>query len=108
MAVKVCAESQLEPGSAVKVVIDGIPIALVKDGEGNCYAIGDTCSHADISLSEGFVEGKAVECWAHGARFDLKTGQALALPATDDVPVYELTIVNGDVYVDVAELADAR
>lgn len=108
MAVKVCTESQLETGSVLKAVVDGIPIALVKDSEGNCYAIGDTCSHADISLSEGFVEGTAVECWAHGAKFDLNTGHPLALPATEDIPVYKLTIVDGDVYVDVPALVDTH
>lgn len=100
MAVKVCAERDLTVGQAVKVTVDGIHIALVKDSDGNCFALGDACSHADISLSEGFVEGPALECWAHGAKFDLSTGRALTLPATSPVPVYALTIVDGDVYID--------
>lgn len=99
MAVKVCAESELGPGQMMRVLIDGKAIALVKDDSGKCYAIGDTCSHAEISLSEGFVEGNRIECWAHGAQFDLDTGSALTLPATDPVPVYELNIVDGDIYV---------
>ena len=102
MAVKVCAESELEPGQMVKVLIDGKAVALVKDDSGKCHAIGDTCSHAEISLSEGFVEGNQIECWAHGAQFDLNTGSALTLPATDPVPVYELKIVDGDIYVGTA------
>lgn len=105
MAVKVCAESELEPGQTVKVLIDGKPVALVKDDNGTCHAIGDTCSHAEISLSEGFVEGTQIECWAHGAHFDLNTGRAVTLPATDPVPVYELSIVDGDIYVG-AEISD--
>ncbi|HEY5222300.1 MAG TPA: non-heme iron oxygenase ferredoxin subunit [Microbacteriaceae bacterium] len=99
MAVKVCAESDLQPGQSVKVLVNGKAVALVKDEYGTCHAIGDTCSHAEISLSEGFVEGSKLECWAHGARFDLNTGRALTLPATDPVPVYELSIVDGDIYV---------
>jgi 3-phenylpropionate/trans-cinnamate dioxygenase ferredoxin subunit len=100
MAIKVCAERELAVGQAVKVIVDGIHIALVKDSDGNCYALGDACSHADISLSEGFVEGRELECWAHGGKFDLSTGRALTLPATSPVPVYALTIVDGDVYID--------
>ncbi|TAM68216.1 MAG: non-heme iron oxygenase ferredoxin subunit [Microbacteriaceae bacterium] len=99
MAVKVCAESDLQPGQSVKVLVNGKAVALVKDDNGTCHAIGDTCSHAEISLSEGFVEGSNLECWAHGARFDLNTGRALTLPATEPVPVYELSIVDGDIYV---------
>lgn len=108
MSVRVCAEAEIETGTAVKVVIDGVPIALVKDSAGTCFAIGDTCSHADVSLSEGFIEEGRVECWGHGARFDLSTGRALTLPATDPVPVYHLEIVDGDVYVDTAALIGAE
>ena len=102
MAIKVCAETELEPGQTLKVLIDGKAITLVKDEHGTCHAIGDMCSHAEISLSEGFVEGAQIECWAHGAQFDLTTGDALTLPATDPVPVYELSIVDGDIYVGAA------
>ena len=56
MAVKVCSEDDVELGSAVRVVIDDVPIALVRDSAGVVHAIGDTCTHGDISLSEGFVE----------------------------------------------------
>lgn len=107
MAVRVCAESELDPECALKVVIDGIPIVLAKDSDGTCHALGDTCSHAEISLSEGFVEKDKIECWAHGAVFDLKTGRALRLPATEPVPVYELSVVDGDIYIDVNVLVDA-
>lgn len=100
MAVRVCAESELGPGEAVKVLIGGAAVALVKDADGTCHAIGDTCSHAEISLSEGFVEEGQIECWAHGARFDLHSGRALTLPATDPIPVYQVNVVDGDIYVD--------
>ncbi len=49
---------------------------------GDVHAIGDTCTHGDISLAEGFVEDGAVECWAHGSMFSLQTGKPLSLPAT--------------------------
>jgi len=98
---KVCAESELAVNEAVKVIIDGVAVALVKDGAGNCFALGDMCSHADISLSDGFVEGDDLECWAHGGRFELATGRPRTLPASEPVPVYAVTLVNGDVFVDV-------
>lgn len=106
MPTRVCAEDELELGEAIKVIIDGVPVALVKDSAGNCFALGDTCSHGDISLSEGFVEGDEIECWAHGGKFELATGAPRALPVSEPVPVYPLTIIDGDVYVDVTTQVD--
>ena len=65
------------------------------------FAVGDTCTHADVSLSEGDVEDGGVECWLHGSRFDLKTGQPSGLPANRPVPTYSVTIEGDDVLVDV-------
>ena len=100
MAVKVCSEDDVELGSAVRVVIDDVPIALVRDSAGVVHAIGDTCTHGDISLSEGFVEDDTLECWAHGSKFSLTTGAALTLPAYEPVPTFTVTIVDGDIYID--------
>ena len=88
----------IEPGTAQKVTIDGRDIALVRLDD-DVYAIGDTCSHADVSLSEGFVEADdcAIECERHGALFDLKTGEPLSLPAVRPVPTYDVAVVDGDV-----------
>jgi len=97
---QICALDDLEPNQAVKVDIDGIPIAVVRDSSGAVFAIGDTCTHGDISLSEGFVEGETIECWAHGSLFSLKSGKALTLPAYDPVPVYKVEIVDGLVFID--------
>jgi len=99
-ATKICAFDELEPNQAIKVEIDGVAIALVRDANGDVFAIGDTCTHGDISLSEGFVDGETLECWAHGSMFSLKTGKPLTLPAYDPVPVYQVDLIDGDVYVD--------
>lgn len=101
-ASKICALDDLEPNQAVKVDIDGVSIALVKDSAGAVFAIGDTCTHGDISLSEGFVEGETLECWAHGSQFSLRTGKPLTLPAYEPVPVYQVELIDGDVYIDPA------
>jgi 3-phenylpropionate/trans-cinnamate dioxygenase ferredoxin subunit len=69
----------LPPGSARKVVVDGHEVALVHT-EGTVFAVGDQCSHADVSLSEGEVDGCTLACWLHGSRFDLRTGRPTGLP----------------------------
>jgi 3-phenylpropionate/trans-cinnamate dioxygenase ferredoxin subunit len=102
-ATKVCAVSELAANSAKRVVIDGTPIAVVLDSAGSVHAIGDTCTHGDISLSEGFVEDDTLECWAHGSKFELASGKPLTLPAYEPVPVYVVTITDGDVYIDPAD-----
>ncbi|MBK0421355.1 Rieske 2Fe-2S domain-containing protein [Leucobacter sp. CSA2] len=85
---------------ATRVVIDDVPIAVVLDSEGVVHAIGDTCSHGQISLSEGFVEGDTLECWAHGSAFSLCTGKPQNLPAYEPVPVYVVEVEDGNVYID--------
>ena len=89
---------ELAPDSARRVEVAGRDIAVVRIGD-DVYAIGDTCSHAEVSLSEGWVEPEdcAIECVAHGAVFDLETGEPLSLPATRAVPVYEVAVVDGRV-----------
>ena len=97
---KICALDELEPNEAIKVEIDGVSIAVVRDSHGAVFAIGDTCTHGDISLSEGFVEGDTVECWAHGSAFSLLTGKPQNLPAYEPVPVYVVEIDGDDVLID--------
>jgi len=101
-AQRACSAEEVTVESARKVVIDGVPIAVVKDSAGDIHAIGDTCTHGDISLSEGFVEDDTLECWAHGSKFSLTTGKPLTLPAYEPVPVYAVEIRDGDVYIDPA------
>lgn len=97
---RACALSELEQDQAHRVVLGGTPIAVVLDSAGVVHAIGDTCTHGDISLSDGFVEGETLECWAHGSAFSLLTGRPLNLPAYEPVPVYSVTIDGDDVLID--------
>lgn len=97
---KALAVSDLQQDQAMRVVIEGTPIAIVLDAGGEIHAIGDTCTHGEISLSEGFVEGDTLECWAHGSAFSLKTGMPQNLPAYEPVPVYVVEIEDGNVYID--------
>lgn len=96
---RVASLGALKPGSAMKVVIDGIPIALVRETQGDIHALGDRCSHGDISLSEGFVEDDSIECWAHGSKFELSTGTPRNFPAYEPVPVFAVEIDGDDVFV---------
>ncbi|MDR6987316.1 non-heme iron oxygenase ferredoxin subunit [Arthrobacter sp. MYb23] len=102
----VCNANDIQVKQALRVLIDDYPVAIVKDSMGDIHAIADTCSHADISLSEGEVEGCAIECWGHGSQFDLRSGQPLQLPAYDPVPVFAVTIDGDDVYVDVTNVVN--
>ena len=97
---KVFPLSDLAPDAAKRVVLDGVAIAVVLDSSGTVHAIGDTCTHGDISLSEGFVEDDTLECWAHGSKFELTTGKPLSLPAYEPVPVFSVEIIDGDIYID--------
>ncbi|WP_353827612.1 non-heme iron oxygenase ferredoxin subunit [Agromyces sp. SYSU T0242] len=99
-ATRVCGVDDLAVNEARKVEVDGVPIAVVKDAAGDIFAIGDTCTHGDISLSEGFVEDDTLECWAHGSKFSLLTGKPLTLPAYEPVPVYQVEITDGGVFID--------
>jgi 3-phenylpropionate/trans-cinnamate dioxygenase ferredoxin subunit len=90
----------LNPGTAVKVTVAGVPVCVVRCGD-DVFAIGDICSHANISLSEGEVmcDEREIECWKHGSMFSLETGEPLTLPATQPVPVYEVRVDGGEVKV---------
>ena len=97
--VRACALSDLAPDTALAVQVGRADVAVVRSG-GRCYAIADECSHAAIPLSEGDVEDGEIECYLHGSRFDLATGQPLGLPATEPVAVYRCEVVGDDVFVD--------
>ena len=99
-AERVCGIDDLETDVALRVVVGGIPVAVVRDSAGDIFAIGDTCTHGDISLAEGFVEEDTLECWAHGSKFSLRSGRPLTLPAYQPVPVFRVTVRGGDVLVD--------
>ena len=99
-AQRVCAVDEVSTDAALRIVVDGPAIAVVKDSDGTIHAIGDTCTHGDISLAEGFVEDGTLECWAHGSKFSLASGRPLTLPAYQPVPVFAVTVQGEDVLLD--------
>ena len=78
----------------IKIDLDGSPVCVTKIGE-EVFAIADTCSHSDASLSEGEVSNFKIECWLHGAEFDLRTGEVATPPASIPVETFEVNR-NGD------------
>jgi len=86
--------STLQAGKPVRIEKNGESICVARVGD-KVFAIGDVCSHSDASLSEGDVTDFKIECWLHGAEFDLRTGEALTPPAVAPVKTYSVT-VDGD------------
>lgn len=99
---RLCATTDLADGEARRFDVGEHRIVLVHLS-GDWYALGDRCSHADISLSEGevLVEECAIECWKHGSSFDLRTGEPQSLPATRPVPTYNVKVEGDDVWVEI-------
>lgn len=92
----------LADGTPHRVELDGRAVAVVRLGD-DVYAIGDRCSHEDVSLSGGDVDTDdcTLECPKHGSAFDLRTGEALSLPALRPVPAYAVEVRDGEVYLTV-------
>ncbi|GIW07080.1 MAG: (2Fe-2S)-binding protein [Dehalococcoidia bacterium] len=90
--------SEVPEGSAIRVEIDGCPIAIARS-EGGVYACQDTCTHEEASLSDGDVFDAVIECPLHGARFDLRTGAVKSLPAVVPIQVFEVKIEGDTILV---------
>ena len=95
---RACSLNDIPEEGAHRVVLNGVALCLARS-QGEVFAISDICSHADVSLSEGDVEDGTIECWLHGSRFDLRTGQPTGLPATRPVATYAVTVEGDDVLV---------
>src|SRR5690606_32753128 len=100
MWLEVLRDDDIVEGRGVRVDVGDERIAVFRDGE-KLYAVGDRCSHAEASLSEGDVFDGEVECPRHGSIFDLATGAAKTLPATKPVPTYGVRSRDGVVEVEV-------
>ncbi|MEU8571486.1 bifunctional 3-phenylpropionate/cinnamic acid dioxygenase ferredoxin subunit [Streptomyces pathocidini] len=105
----VCRIEDLPEGEAVRVEVEGSPepIAVFHADDGEFYAIDDTCTHQDASLSDGWVEGCFVECPLHTALFDLRTGEPTCLPARRPVRTHRVTVLDGMVHVEARPVEEA-
>jgi 3-phenylpropionate/trans-cinnamate dioxygenase ferredoxin subunit len=96
--VRVASRSEIPPGGKKLVEVDGRAIAVFDVG-GEFYAIDDVCTHDGGPLAEGDLEGYEIRCPRHGARFDVRTGKALCLPAFEPVATHNVEVRGNDVYV---------
>ncbi|MFC0504660.1 non-heme iron oxygenase ferredoxin subunit [Micromonospora costi] len=97
--IRICSTEDIPKGTAISADVDGTQLAVVHAEDDRFYAVYDECSHAAVALSEGEVDGCTLECWLHGSRFDLRTGEPTGLPATEPVPVYPVEVRDGDIFV---------
>ncbi|HEX7119921.1 MAG TPA: non-heme iron oxygenase ferredoxin subunit [Longimicrobiales bacterium] len=96
--VKAASLDDLAPGTLLGVEVGGVRICLA-NVDGEVYAIQDNCTHKDFPLSAGDLDDCRLECAWHGAKFDVKTGRALSLPAIRPVRTYEVKIEDGQILV---------
>jgi len=96
--VTVATVDEIGNGQRKLVDIDGEPLAVFNIA-GQYFAIADVCSHDDGPVAEGMLDGMEIECPRHGARFDLRTGKALTLPAVVDIPAYPVRVVGNEIQV---------
>jgi len=99
--IRVCSVDDVKPGSAKRFDVGGHRLAVVRIGDDAWYVIGDQCTHAEASIAEGEIwpEECEIECPKHGSMFSLKTGEAVTMPATEPVPVYDVRVDGDDVIV---------
>ncbi len=92
--VRIATAAEIRPGQMKRFDIDGHAV-LLANVDGRYYAVDDTCTHEDASLSGGVLKGALVRCPLHGSRFDLRTGAALEEPAEDALRTYAVKIEGG-------------
>lgn len=97
--IKVARADEIAPGEKKIVEVDGMEVVIV-NLDGVFHAIEDVCTHDGGPLGEGKLEGCQLICPRHGARFDVRTGAALTLPAFEAAPTYQVKIQDGDVLVE--------
>jgi 3-phenylpropionate/trans-cinnamate dioxygenase ferredoxin component len=99
--VRACGADDLQPGEVIQVATD--PPIAVFNVEGQFYATDDTCTHEQWSLADGYIEGDQVECSWHFAKFCIRTGEVLSLPATKPLRTFPVSIEAGGVFVAVTD-----
>lgn len=101
--IKVAVLSDIEQEEAI--IIDpetsgfSEPIAIFRTDEDEVYALNDTCTHEVASLADGWIEGTEVECPMHSAKFCLKSGKVLCMPATEDAPTHKVELRGEEIWL---------
>ena len=100
--VVVCKSNEMESGTIRKVRVGKKEIIVIRQAE-HYYALIDRCSHEDYPLADGFLQDHVLSCPMHGAQFDIKSGEALSLPAFEDIDTFPVFEKDGDVYIELDE-----
>jgi len=100
--IEVMAAEDIEPNTAVGVVINGRDIAIYNDG-GRYFATDNICTHAEAFLSDGFLENGEIECPLHQARFDIRTGKVAREPAIEHLETFPVIVEAGRIFVKIGE-----
>ena len=95
---KIAADNEVGPGEVKQYTVEGRPVALC-NVDGEFHAFEDICTHQFAHLTDGEFEGREIKCPLHGAKFDVRSGEAKSLPAVKPVPKHEVKIEDGNVYV---------
>lgn len=89
--------SELADSDRLSVIIDDTPALLIRNGE-SFYAIEDACTHDGQPLTDGTISDNEIECPRHGARFDIRSGEALCMPATEPIKIFEVSVREAEIY----------
>lgn len=98
--IAICPDNELQNGERLFVEIGELQIVLFNIA-GSFFAIADLCSHDDGPLGDGDLDDHQVVCPRHGARFDIRTGQVLSLPASEDIPAFPVVVEEGQIKISV-------
>jgi len=97
--IKVARVEEIPPGTKKTVEVEGVEV-VIANVDGEFYAVEDVCTHDGGPLGDGELEGCQLICPRHGARFDVRTGKALTLPAFEPVASYAVKVQDGDILVE--------
>jgi metal-sulfur cluster biosynthetic enzyme/nitrite reductase/ring-hydroxylating ferredoxin subunit len=95
---RVASVSEIPPNGRKSIIVDDVPALLLRVGN-DFFAVEDVCSHDGQPLTDGPVADGAITCPRHGAKFDLKTGHALCMPATQGIPTFVVQVRDGEIFV---------
>jgi nitrite reductase/ring-hydroxylating ferredoxin subunit len=96
---RICGVDEIPTDDLLRVKVDGQDLAVC-GSDGRYFVFVDRCTHEDVPLSDGFLEGCTIECPRHGSRFDLATGRCLSPPATEDLKTFAAKIQDGELHAD--------
>ncbi len=100
---KVAEKSDMDKESVIEVDVDGFSLLIYRDKEDRFFCIKNCCTHDNSTLSDGPVESDTITCLKHGAKFDLKTGDALTMPAVVGVEVFPVKVEGSKIFVGIEE-----